>query len=53
MRVGANVLIEWGEEEKFGVVVKRENVKEAIDKVMGEGKERGEKGKSRKGWRDW
>ena len=37
--VGAKFAIPLGNEEKFGVVVKRREVKEAIDKVMDEGKE--------------
>ena len=40
VRVGAKVVIHLGEEENFGVTVKRENVKEAIDMVMGEGEEK-------------
>ncbi|KAB1221197.1 UDP-glycosyltransferase 73C3 [Morella rubra] len=43
VRVGVEVAVQLGEEEKFGVLVKRENVKEAIDKVMGEGKEKEER----------
>uniref|UniRef100_A0A2N9F7N5 Uncharacterized protein n=1 Tax=Fagus sylvatica TaxID=28930 RepID=A0A2N9F7N5_FAGSY len=41
VRVGVEVdaVMHLGEEEKFGVLVKRENVKEAVDKVMGEGEE--------------
>ncbi|PWA43626.1 UDP-glucuronosyl/UDP-glucosyltransferase [Artemisia annua] len=32
--VGAEFVVHWGEEEKFGVSVKSEDVKEAIQKVM-------------------
>lgn len=42
-RVGAEVVVHWGDEERFGVLVKRENVKEAINAVMSEGKEREER----------
>ncbi|GAV58921.1 UDPGT domain-containing protein [Cephalotus follicularis] len=43
VRVGAEVVVHMGEEDKVGVVVKREQVKEAIEKIMGEGKEREER----------
>lgn len=43
VRVGVEVVMHWGDEEKFGVLVKKENVKEAVEKVMGEGKEREER----------
>ncbi|XP_050230475.2 UDP-glycosyltransferase 73C5-like [Mercurialis annua] len=36
VKVGAEVTIKWGEEEKIGVVVKSENVKKAIEKLMDE-----------------
>ncbi|KAA8518671.1 hypothetical protein F0562_016145 [Nyssa sinensis] len=35
--VGAQVVVHFGEEEKYGVMVKREGVKEAVEKVMEEG----------------
>ncbi|PQQ19777.1 UDP-glycosyltransferase 73C1-like [Prunus yedoensis var. nudiflora] len=37
--VGVEYPVKWGEEEKIGVLVKKENVKEAIEKVM-DGEER-------------
>lgn len=37
--VGVKKSLVWGEEDKIGVLVKREDIKSAIDKVMGEGKE--------------
>ena len=40
VRVGVEVVIHLGEEEKFGVLVKRENIKEAVGMVMGEGEEK-------------
>lgn len=43
VRVGVELAMKWGAEEKFGVVVKRENVEEAVEKIMGEGKEREER----------
>uniref|UniRef100_A0A2N9GNJ5 Glycosyltransferase n=1 Tax=Fagus sylvatica TaxID=28930 RepID=A0A2N9GNJ5_FAGSY len=39
-RVGAEIAIPFGDEEKFGVLVKREEVREAIRKIMAEGKDR-------------
>ncbi|PON31423.1 UDP-glucuronosyl/UDP-glucosyltransferase [Parasponia andersonii] len=39
VRVGAQVAVQPWEEEKFGVVVKRGQVREALDKVLDEGKE--------------
>ncbi|KAF5179527.1 Glycosyltransferase [Thalictrum thalictroides] len=39
--VGIKTSIQWGEEEKIGVLVKREDVEIAVNKVMDEG-ERGE-----------
>ncbi|KAF2289821.1 hypothetical protein GH714_038809 [Hevea brasiliensis] len=38
-RVGAKVIVNWGEEEKLGVLVKRENIKKAINQLMDEGEE--------------
>lgn len=46
--VGAQVVIHWGEEEKFGVKVKREELKNAIEKVMDVGKESEERRKRAK-----
>jgi len=43
VRVGVELALTWGEEEKFGVAVKRENVEEAVEKIMGEGEEREER----------
>ncbi|GMJ12075.1 hypothetical protein like AT2G36780 [Hibiscus trionum] len=34
-KVGSEIGMKWGEEEKYGVMVKKEQVVEAIDKVMG------------------
>ncbi|KAI9121099.1 hypothetical protein K1719_008132 [Acacia pycnantha] len=42
VRVGAETAINFGEEDKYGVQVKREKVKEAIEKVMGEEDEEGD-----------
>ncbi|POO01817.1 UDP-glucuronosyl/UDP-glucosyltransferase [Trema orientale] len=39
VRVGAEVAVQPGEEEKFRVLVKRGQVREAIDKVLDKGKE--------------
>uniref|UniRef100_A0A5B7AC21 Glycosyltransferase n=1 Tax=Davidia involucrata TaxID=16924 RepID=A0A5B7AC21_DAVIN len=39
VRVGAEFAVKWGEEEKFGVLMKREEVKKAIDKLMDDGDE--------------
>ena len=39
-RVGAEIAIPLGDEEKFGVLVKREEVRDALGKIMIEGKER-------------
>jgi hypothetical protein len=39
VRVGVEVAVRWGDEEKFGVLVKREEVKRAIEKVMNGGEE--------------
>ncbi|RDX63769.1 UDP-glycosyltransferase 73C5, partial [Mucuna pruriens] len=45
VRVGAEIAIHCGEEDKYGdcVHVSRENVKEALEKVMGEGEEKEER----------
>ncbi|CAL5350884.1 unnamed protein product [Camellia sinensis] len=37
VRVGVEVTVRWGEEEKVGVLVKKEEVKEAIERIMGGG----------------
>lgn len=37
--VGVETAVTWGLEEKFGLVMKREQVKKAIDKVMDKGQE--------------
>ncbi|KAJ9695289.1 hypothetical protein PVL29_010664 [Vitis rotundifolia] len=39
VRVGAEFVVKWGEEEKFGVVLKREAVEKAIEQLMEEGVE--------------
>ena len=41
--VGVEVPVKWGEEDKAGILVKREDVKKALDELMedgGEGEER-------------
>ncbi|PON56167.1 UDP-glucuronosyl/UDP-glucosyltransferase [Parasponia andersonii] len=49
VRVGAEVVVHLGEEERFGGLVKRDQIREAIDKVMDEGKEGEERrGRARK-----
>ncbi|KAH7842382.1 hypothetical protein Vadar_004675 [Vaccinium darrowii] len=45
VRVGVEVAVRWGEEEKVGVVVKKEDVKKAIEILMG----REEEGENRRG----
>ncbi|XP_002519442.3 UDP-glycosyltransferase 73C3 [Ricinus communis] len=39
VEVGAKVTIRWGQEEKIGVTVKKENVTRAINRLMDEGEE--------------
>ncbi|KAL5546025.1 hypothetical protein UlMin_005712 [Ulmus minor] len=40
VRVGVEKIVKWGDEEKIGVLVKKEEIKEAIEKLMsGEQKE--------------
>ncbi|CAK7343262.1 unnamed protein product [Dovyalis caffra] len=39
VKVGSEVTLRWGEEEKFGVLVKKEKVKNAVDRLMNEGEE--------------
>ncbi|KAL7618696.1 hypothetical protein Lser_V15G02004 [Lactuca serriola] len=43
--VGAKVMVHWGEEDRFGVTVKSEEVKKAIEKVMVDGIEGNERRK--------
>ncbi|XP_028789962.1 UDP-glycosyltransferase 73C2-like [Neltuma alba] len=42
---GAKVAMKWGEEEKIGVMVKKEDIEKAICMVMDEGEESGERRK--------
>ncbi|KAD0734974.1 hypothetical protein E3N88_43781 [Mikania micrantha] len=44
--VGARVVVHWGQEDKFGVTVKSEQVKTAIEQVMHVGNERRKKAKA-------
>nr|WFG82894.1 glycosyltransferase [Lonicera macranthoides] len=46
--VGAKVVVHMGEEEKYGVTVRRDQVKEAIDKIMDEREEGRERRKRAK-----
>ncbi|KAI7740201.1 hypothetical protein M8C21_031115 [Ambrosia artemisiifolia] len=46
--VGAPVVVHWGEEDKFGVTVKSEQVKTAIERVMDMGSEGNERRKKAK-----
>ncbi|KAF8395299.1 hypothetical protein HHK36_019242 [Tetracentron sinense] len=39
VRVGIEASVRWGEEEKVGVLVKRKDVKKAVDRLMDEGEE--------------
>ncbi|KAJ6765006.1 GLYCOSYLTRANSFERASE [Salix koriyanagi] len=39
LSVGSQVTLKWGEEEKFGVLVKKEQVKNAVNSVMNVGEE--------------
>ncbi|KAL3575002.1 hypothetical protein D5086_023103 [Populus alba] len=39
VRVGSEVTIRWGEEEKFGLLVKKEQVKNAVNSLMNDGEE--------------
>lgn len=48
LRIGVEFAVTWGEEEKFGVVVKKEKVKKSIEELMEEtedGRERRERAK--------
>ncbi|XVE96566.1 hypothetical protein REPUB_Repub02eG0233700 [Reevesia pubescens] len=47
-RVGAEIAMKWGEEEKYGVMVKKEQIMKAIDLVMDEGEEGEERRKRAK-----
>lgn len=40
VRVGVEVPVRWGDEEKVGVLVKRDEVKRAVDRLMDGGEER-------------
>lgn len=47
LRVGVEFVVNWGQEEKYGVVVRRQGVTRAVEELMGggvEGRERGERG---------
>ncbi|KAJ0087988.1 hypothetical protein Patl1_32267 [Pistacia atlantica] len=46
--VGAEVVVHFGEEEKFGVQVKEEKIKEALEKVMNEDKKEPRRNEARK-----
>lgn len=37
--LGVKVPIKWGDEENVGILVKKDDVKKALDKLMDEGKE--------------
>ncbi|KAF8364642.1 hypothetical protein HHK36_033386 [Tetracentron sinense] len=39
VRVGVEVPVPWGEEEKVGVLVRREEVKKAVEQLLNEGEE--------------
>ncbi|PKI48538.1 hypothetical protein CRG98_031059 [Punica granatum] len=43
VRVGVERCMNWGEEDKVGVLVRREDVRRAIEKLMDEGKESDER----------
>jgi hypothetical protein len=45
VRVGVEDTVKWGEEEKMGVLVERDNVKVAIEMLMDDGEEREERRK--------
>lgn len=46
--VGAEVAVHFGEEDKFGVQVKKEKIKEAVEKVMNEDKKEQRRKEARK-----
>nr|GMC81922.1 UDP-glycosyltransferase 73C3-like [Ipomoea batatas] len=39
VRLGVEVPVKWGDEDKIGVLVKKEEIKEALEKLMDEGDE--------------
>lgn len=46
VRVGVEFVVNWGQEEKYGVVVRRQGVTRAVEELMGggvEGRERRER----------
>jgi hypothetical protein len=45
VRVGVEDTVKWGEEEKIGVLVEKEDIKVAIDMLMDEGEEKEERRK--------
>ncbi|KAF6134395.1 hypothetical protein GIB67_005787 [Kingdonia uniflora] len=45
VRVGVDVPVIWGDEEKVGVVVKKENIEKAVNEVMDESEEGGKRRK--------
>lgn len=48
LRIGVESQVLWGDEEKTGVLVKKEDVVRAIEKLMDEGNEREERRKKAK-----
>ncbi|XP_021821628.1 UDP-glycosyltransferase 73C6-like [Prunus avium] len=48
VRVGVEYPMKWGEEEKIGVLVKKENVKEAIEKLMDGEESQGKRERAKK-----
>lgn len=47
VRVGVEVCVNWGDEEKLGVMVKREDIEKAVKKLMDEGDGEGEERRER------
>ncbi|KAL7247972.1 hypothetical protein ACSBR2_002802 [Camellia fascicularis] len=45
VRIGVEVGTKWAEEHNLGVLVQKDNVKNAIDGLMSEGEEAGERRK--------
>ena len=48
VRIGAEFAVKWGEEEKFGVVIRREDVTKVVNDLMnenGEGQDRRQRAK--------
>ncbi|XP_031276321.1 UDP-glycosyltransferase 73C3-like [Pistacia vera] len=39
VRLGSEFSVKWGEEDKFGVLIKRERIQKAIEELMGGGEE--------------